>query len=111
LKRKSGAVVILVYSVNSVPIRVSDERWQHIREGHPEMDGQQGLVMETIESPDTIQEGDYGELLAVRHYAKTPLTSKHLIVAYREVASGDGFAITAYFTSRPLTRRKVLWTR
>lgn len=65
--------------------------------------------METISNPDIIQMGDFGELLAVRFYTKTPLTKKHLIVAYKEVSSQDGFILTAYFARSPSDRRRIIW--
>lgn len=68
--------MIAIYSKNSVPIRITQERWEHITRRHPEMFGQKEKVMETISNPDIIQMGDFGELLAVRFYTKTPLTKK-----------------------------------
>ena len=50
-------------------------------------------------------------ILAVRFYEETPLTSKHLVVAYREIDTEDGFVVTAYFTRRPSTQRALLWKR
>jgi len=58
-----------------------------------------------------IQEGDFGELLAIRFYAETPLARKFLVVAYREVSPEDGFVITAYLARRPSSRRTTLWKR
>ena len=49
--------------------------------------------LETIFQPAQIQEGDYGTLMAIRFYAKTPLTSKYLIAVYREVQPDDGFVL------------------
>ncbi len=94
-----------------VPIRLPDERWRHIIERHPEMTDQRKRVLETISDPDLIQQGDTGELLAIHYYPDTPLTSKHLVVAYREVSPDDGFVLTAYLTSRPSRRRAALWKR
>jgi len=101
--------VIVVYSKNSVPIRLTDERWEHIVRRHPEMMGQEDKVQETLAEPETILEGDTGELMAVRFYSQTPLTRKHLVVVYKEISKTDGFAATAYFTREPSTRRRVLW--
>lgn len=98
-------------SVNGVPVRLTEERWQHISERHPEMGSEQEKILETIASPEKVLQGDSGELLAVRFYPQTPLTSKFLVVAYREVAADDGFILTAYFTNRLSTRRVILWTR
>jgi hypothetical protein len=72
---------------------------------------QQARVLETITDPDMIQKGDFGELLAVRYYAHTPLTQKHLIVAYREITTEDGFVLSAYLARRPSAKRDVLWRR
>ena len=75
------------------------------------MEGCENWILETIENPDFILEGDYGALLAVRRYEKTPVSKdKYLIVVYKE-SSDDGFLITAYFTRRYAKWRKVLWQR
>ena len=75
------------------------------------MDGYKGQVLETLTEPDLIQQGDFGELIAIRFFEKTPLTSKHLVVIYKEVIDIDGFVITAYFASKPSERRKTVWKR
>ena len=66
-------------------------------------------VKETIINPHSLLEGDYGELLAVRHYDITPLTEKDLIVVYKEISEPDGFVLTSYFTRELSKRRKVIW--
>jgi hypothetical protein len=98
-------------SRSGVPIRLTDERWRHVVARHPEMDGQLEMVIETLSDPDMIQQGDRGELLAVRFFERTPLTRKHLVVAYREIDGVDGFVLTAYFTRRPSAQRVTLWKR
>lgn len=75
------------------------------------MEGQRDRVVETISDPDLIQEGDFGELLAVRFYSKTPLTQKHLVVAYKEAGGQEGFVLTAYFAGSFSKRREVIWKR
>lgn len=103
--------MLIVHSLNGIPIRLTGERWQHIVHRHPEMEDQRERVLETLVEPDMIQEGDFGELLASRFYPDTPLTSKFLVVAYREIDQDDGFILTAYLTRRPSSRRTVLWER
>jgi uncharacterized protein YuzE len=83
--------MLIVRSHNGVPVHLTEERWQHIMSRHPEMKEHRDRVLETLVEPDMIQEGDFGEQLAVRFYAETPLTSKYLVVAYREVSAEDGF--------------------
>lgn len=92
-------------SHNGVPIRLNDERWAHVLRDHPELEGQLDSVLNTIEEPDWIWEGRTNELIAGRK-----MDDLYLLVAYREVTSDDGFAITAYLTRRP-TRRKIVWKR
>jgi hypothetical protein len=70
---------------------------------------QRERVLETVAEPEMIQQGDFGELLAIRFYTETPLTSKFIVVAYREVSLQDGFIITSYLASRPAAGRTVLW--
>ncbi len=96
-------------SVNQVQIRLTDERWVHITEGHPEMAGLYFEVLETINSPDVVVEGNDGELLAV----KQTQNNKHLVAVYRETDKQDGFVITAFTTTRPsfISQRKKLWER
>ncbi len=103
--------MLIVRSQNRVPVRLTEERWQHITYHHPEMAGQRERVLETLTEPEMIQQGDLGELLAVRFYRETPLTGKYLVVVYREVGPDDGFILTAYLASRTSTGRVVLWKR
>jgi hypothetical protein len=97
-------LIRVAVSINGVPIRLPEERWRHIRERHPEIEHQE-QVLEAIMSPDLVQRGDFGALLAIRKQ-----NNFYLVVAYREVTSSDGFVITAYLAER-LRERTVLWTR
>ncbi len=103
--------MLVVRSRNGVPIRLTEERWRHVVDQHPETDGQRVKVLETLAGPDMIQKGDFGELLAIRFYAETPLGEKYVVVAYREISAEDGFILTAYLTRRPSSRRETLWKR
>jgi uncharacterized protein YuzE len=77
---------------------VTEERWRHIVHRQPEMEGERERVLETVADPDLIQQGDLGELLAIRRYPETTLTSKYVVVAYREVGRDDGFADVLYLS-------------
>ncbi len=94
-------------SVNGAIIRLPDERWVHITEEHAEMAGYLYDVLETIQEPLAIFEGNAGELLAAREIE----TGKYIIVVYREVSKEDGFIITAFLTKRwkQIERRKKIW--
>ena len=103
--------MIIIKSVHGVSIRLTNERWSHITRRHPEMCNQKQKVLETVGNPDLLQRGDFGEVLAIRYYEDTPLTSKYLVVAYKEIGRVDGFAITAYFTSKPSEGRTEIWRK
>lgn len=91
----------IVKSVNDVPIRLTYEKWSHILYRHPEMADEKDKVIETLNSPEMIQEGDFSTLIAIKFYKNTPLTSKYLAVIYKESNKKDGFILTSYFTIKP----------
>ena len=101
----------IVKSVAGVPIRLTPERTEHVESRHPDMTGEGERILETLSSPDYVQEGDSGTLIAVKHYRKTPLTEKYCCVVYRELSEDDGFILTAYFAARPADWRNVIWKR
>jgi hypothetical protein len=70
-------------SKNGMPIRITDERWTHVVESHDYMAGNQDLVVETIEDPDSMVTGAKGELIALRHYQTTSISEKHVVVIHR----------------------------
>jgi hypothetical protein len=96
--------VSTTFSIGGVPIRLPEERWRHIREKHPEIEYQE-QVLQAVSSPDLIQSGDSGALMAIRR-----LDTIYLVVIYREVTTTDGFVITAYLAER-LRGRATLWSR
>lgn len=101
----------IAHSRNGVPVRLTDERWRHIVSRHPEMRWQRHRVLEAIASPDLVQRGDYGAMLALRHYNQPPAVNLFVVAVYREVDDGDGFVITAYLTRRLNWDREMLWSR
>jgi len=95
-------------SVNGITIRLPAERWVHITEEHGELAGYYYDVLETIQQPLAVFEGNSGELLAAREIE----AGKYLIAIYRETRD-DGFVITAFLTKRwkQVERRKKIWSR
>src|SRR3990172_12240391 len=89
-----------VISRNGKEIRLTAERWAHIVESHDYMAGNQDKVFEALENPDNIVSGTKDEFIAVKHYIKTSISEKHIVVIYKE-EENDGFVITAFMTSKP----------
>tara|TARA_Y100000034_G_scaffold93929_1_gene113762 strand:- start:121 stop:429 length:309 start_codon:yes stop_codon:yes gene_type:complete len=99
----------LAISKNKIPIRLPEERWFHITDSHDYMTGLTGDVLETINNPDEIIEGDNNELIAIQNF-----NNKHMVVMYKEVSENDGFIITAFITSyihRVRKDRKIIWKK
>ena len=102
--------MISVNSKNNRLIRLTDERTRHITKNHPEMKSCVSWILETIENPDFIFAGDFGELIASRLYEKTPVTNdKFLMVVYKETTKFDGFILTAYFCRSINKTRRIVW--
>jgi len=97
---------------NGKEIRLSEERWYHIVESHDYMAGNQDIIFETLESPDVIEKGEKGELIALKYYAKTSISEKHAVVIYKEQEE-NGFVITAFMTSKPesIIQKGVVWKK
>jgi hypothetical protein len=55
----------IAWSVNGVPVRLTDERWRHIVENHDEIAGHYYEVLETIEEPEFVMVGNRGAFKSV----------------------------------------------
>jgi hypothetical protein len=98
--------VEIAYSVNGVPIRLTDERWEHIVSNKPYMYAYDDGLLQAIERPSVILRGYAGSLIAVFPLSR----DNYLHVVYKEVSVDDGFVITAY-VARKYNRNQVIWPR
>lgn len=96
----------VAFSVNHVPIRLTDERWSHIVDNKPYMSSYYEKVLGAVENPRWILRGYAGALVAVLPLAR----SNYLHVVYREISQDDGFIMTA-FIARKVNRRMIVWPR
>lgn len=92
------------YSKNGVPIRLTDERWEHIVSNKEYMERRYDDVLRAIENPSMILRGYNSSLIAVHNLAR----NSFLHVVYREVKKDDGFVITAFIT-RNVNRSQKIW--
>jgi hypothetical protein len=99
----------IAISINKIPIRLTQERWQHISVGHPEIAEYYFEILETIQFPDAVYEGKFGELIGTKTFSE--LNNKFVVVVYKELSSDDGFVITAYMSNKTqeFVKRKKLW--
>ncbi len=100
--------VLTVRSITGTTVRLTDERWLHIVEGHPETAGRLNDVLLTIAAPDIVLQGNFGELLAVTFNDN----DKSLVVIYKEDGK-DGFILTSYLTSKveKILKKPVVWQK
>jgi hypothetical protein len=91
-------------SVNNVPIRLTDERWEHIVDRKPNMASFIETVLDAVEDPEYILRGYKGTLIAVVHLGER----SYLNVVYRELSHTDGFIITARIEPQ-LNKSKIIW--
>ena len=77
---------------------LSERAWRHIRERHPEMEGYERPIRETLSKPEVLLRGSRGEGKAVRLWPGTHLGPKFIVVVFGE-EGGKKDIITAYFTS------------
>lgn len=99
----------IAISVNKIPIRIPEERWFHITEGHNELAGYYYEIIDTIENPEIIFAGNNEERIALKHVSET----HYLAAVYKEISENDGFLITAYLTSRikQYEKRAIIWDK
>jgi hypothetical protein len=97
---------MIAISRNRLPIRLPDERWQHIIERHSILVDQQEFVLDPLSNPTRILDGNNGALMAMRELDP----GRWLVVVYRE-DNEDGFVITAFPTRRinSLNPRQQRW--
>lgn len=95
-----------VYSINDVPIRLTEERWNHIIDAHPYMTAYYYEMLDAIQDPEYILPGHRGALIAVIVLGR----KRYLHVMYRELSGDDGFIITAYIKTQ-FDKKRAIWRR
>jgi len=96
--------VDIAFSINDVPIRLTDERWDHIVSNKPYLLDYELVVLRAVEEPVVILRGYAGALVAVLPLGR----DRFLHVVYKEVNREDGFIVTAFIV-RNYRRNQVLW--
>ena len=95
----------IAYSVNGVPIRFTEERWEHIVSNKPYMESYFERILDAIERPTFVLRGYGSSLVAILSAGR----QRYLHVVYKEVNQEDGFIITA-FVARKYNRRMIIWS-
>ncbi|MGH9909694.1 MAG: hypothetical protein ACRD32_03560 [Nitrososphaerales archaeon] len=113
-RREKGGLIGTVFSVNGIPIRLTEERWSHIVEHHPEIEQFLDEILSTVSNPKNMYLLTKKQILAATNtYDKLETfgLAKNIAVHYREFAH-DGFILTAFVISdKKLERRFRNWKR
>lgn len=93
-------------SVNGVPIRLTDERWEHILDSHPDLASYRETVLDAVENPDYILASRRGALAAVVVLGRKAF----LHVFYVEKGRHDGFILSALVEEK-MDKAKIVWRK
>jgi len=96
----------IAHSVNGVPIRLTDERWEHILDSHPELASYCETILDAVENPDYILASRGGSLGAVVVLGRKAF----LHVFYVEKSRRDGFIISARMEEK-MDKARIVWRK
>lgn len=89
-------------------IRLSNERWIHITESHPEMGDYKNELIDTIQNPDEIFFSDFTDQYIFVKNFKEFITDNLFI--YLKIQQQDTYVITAFpISNKRLSRLKKKW--
>jgi len=94
------------YSVNGVPIRLTEERWEHILDSHPDLASLRETLLDAVENPDYILASRRGGMAAVLILGRNAF----LHVFYIEKSRRDGFIISARVEEK-MNKAKIVWRK
>ncbi len=82
-------------------IRLTKDRWAHIKSDHPEMVAELENIKSAVTSPEFIKNSEYDENVRFyyRYYKDRKSHAKYLLTAIKHL-NGDGFVITAFYTNK-----------
>lgn len=95
---------------NNKLVRLTKKQYNHIIETHPELEGEMNKISKTVESPEVVRLGNKENIfLFYRFFEKTQVTNKYLVLVVKYL-NGEGFIITAYFTSK-IRSSDIIWRK
>ena len=74
-------ILDIVESIDGVPIRLTDERWEHILENHSYMSGFYEEILNAVSYPEFITRGNKGAKIAIVNLGRR----RWLHVVFREL--------------------------
>ena len=99
-------ILSIAISINNVPIRLTDERWDHILGSHPEVASYRETVLDAVENPDYILASRRGAFAAVAVLGRKAF----LHVFYVEKSRHDGFILSAR-VEQEIDKARIVWRK
>jgi hypothetical protein len=93
-------------SINGVPIRLTDERWEDILDSHPGLASYREAVLDAVAKPDYILAGRRGALTAVVVFGRRTF----LHGFYVEKSRREGFILSALVEEK-MNKAKIVWRK
>ena len=87
-------------------VRLTEERWKHIVERHPEVEGYLEMVLKTVSAPEIVTHGWTDESCAIMSVG-----DQDLVVIYKDQV--DGFVVTAFLSRsrKYFEKRGIIWSK
>jgi len=99
-------IIGISHSINGVPIRLTEERWEHILYSHPELASFRDTLLDAVENPDYILASRRGALAAVVVLGQKAF----LHVFFVEKSRHDGFILSARVQEK-MDKAKIIWRK
>jgi len=81
-------------------IYLTDERWAHINEEHPEVSRYMEEFQELLKNPTKVRPSQFDA--KIHHFYKYYKSNAKYLLLIVKYLNGEGFIITAYFTRKML---------
>lgn len=99
-------IIGIAHSISGVPIRLTDERWEHILDSHPELGAFRDKLLDAVGNPDYILASRRGAFAAVVVLGRKAF----LHVFYVEKGRHDGFILSARLQDR-MDKARIVWRK
>lgn len=95
-----GASVVSASVVGASKVRLTRTQWNHTIFRHKELKGQEEKLKQTLQEPEIVLYSNIDDNYQYyRLYSTTPVSEKYLLTVVKHL-NGEGFIITAFFSSR-----------
>ncbi len=92
-------------SFSSAMIRLTQERWNHIINRHPELEEYESLIKNCLKEPDEVFSDNNKDYIVAKNCQKEDFITDWLVIYIRMVNGEDGFIKTLHGSSEKKFKR------